>query len=45
MEAITPRNINVSKAGRTRLRVTAMPRNLKVMVTVDSSINVGKKFI
>ena len=45
MEGNTPKPNTVSKVTKTRLKVTIMPKNLKVMVSVDSSIQIGIFFI
>jgi hypothetical protein len=38
-----PQHKTVSKAvAKTRLKVTAMPKNLKIIVSVDSSVTISK---
>jgi hypothetical protein len=42
MEINSVKNTNVNKVSKTRLRVTAMPKNVKFVVIVDSNISIGK---
>lgn len=42
METNIVKNGNVNKVSKIRLRVTAMPKNIKFVVIVDSNIQIGK---
>ena len=42
MESIVPKINSISKAGKIKLRVTIMPKNLKVIISVDPEILIGK---
>jgi len=44
MESNTKVPNNVSKQNKTRLRVTAMPRNLKIQLSVNSDIQISALF-
>jgi hypothetical protein len=42
MEINSVKTTNVNKVSKTRLRVTAMPKNVKFVANVDSNIQIGR---